>query len=221
MLFDPWKSFFFSSRRRHTRCLSDWSSDVCSSDLEINVGARLEDHELELAKRPYLACDFDFTRDDEHCAFDMLGRNLQPRAGLEHDVDIHQVRIDRHWGALPESFTRDDGKQNTVGHQPRQRAFGMMGKTRPHLRVAFEEVSRLLVVPDVAFKLQRARLLPCRSHKLWYQRCELVHLIDGNGEHPVHLFAPHPCLHGTVPHGSHAMTIGALPNAVLDRSPIE
>src|SRR5205814_5569420 len=25
--------FFFSGRRRHTRCLSDWSSDVCSSDL--------------------------------------------------------------------------------------------------------------------------------------------------------------------------------------------
>src|SRR5262245_66335901 len=25
--------FVFSSRRRHTRCLSDWSSDVCSSDL--------------------------------------------------------------------------------------------------------------------------------------------------------------------------------------------
>src|SRR5262245_28376308 len=24
--------FFFSSRRRHTSCLSDWSSDVCSSD---------------------------------------------------------------------------------------------------------------------------------------------------------------------------------------------
>src|SRR5690349_25010521 len=25
--------FFFSSRRRHTRSLRDWSSDVCSSDL--------------------------------------------------------------------------------------------------------------------------------------------------------------------------------------------
>src|SRR2546422_4576664 len=24
--------FFFSSRRRHTRCSRDWSSDVCSSD---------------------------------------------------------------------------------------------------------------------------------------------------------------------------------------------
>src|SRR5262249_56689955 len=27
--------FFFSSRRRHTRLVSDWSSDVCSSDLFI------------------------------------------------------------------------------------------------------------------------------------------------------------------------------------------
>src|SRR5262245_52714521 len=27
--------FFFSSRSRHTICLSDWSSDVCSSDLEV------------------------------------------------------------------------------------------------------------------------------------------------------------------------------------------
>src|SRR5262245_14761467 len=30
--FSPGAQFFFSSRRRHTRCLSDWSSDVCSSD---------------------------------------------------------------------------------------------------------------------------------------------------------------------------------------------
>src|SRR5207249_9265664 len=28
-----WCSFFFSSRRRHTRSKRDWSSDVCSSDL--------------------------------------------------------------------------------------------------------------------------------------------------------------------------------------------
>src|SRR5256885_16569166 len=33
--------FFFSSRRRHTRLQGDWSSDVCSSDLAVNVeGAR-------------------------------------------------------------------------------------------------------------------------------------------------------------------------------------
>src|SRR2546429_5705405 len=35
--------FFFSSRRRHTRCSRDWSSDVCSSDLlpaELSGGMR-------------------------------------------------------------------------------------------------------------------------------------------------------------------------------------
>src|SRR5256884_6046431 len=29
--------FFFSSRRRHTRCSRDWSSDVCSSDLFLRI----------------------------------------------------------------------------------------------------------------------------------------------------------------------------------------
>src|SRR3712207_7199110 len=31
--------FFFSSRRRHTRYWRDWSSDVCSSDLDVATGA--------------------------------------------------------------------------------------------------------------------------------------------------------------------------------------
>src|SRR3989475_5137860 len=33
-------SFFFSSRRRHTRFDCDWSSDVCSSDLQSPRGGR-------------------------------------------------------------------------------------------------------------------------------------------------------------------------------------
>src|SRR5215813_6197763 len=33
--------FFFSSRRRHTRCGRDWSSDVCSSDLGKTTTARI------------------------------------------------------------------------------------------------------------------------------------------------------------------------------------
>src|SRR5262249_59086829 len=32
--------FFFSSRRRHTRLVSDWSSDVCSSDHSGNLIVR-------------------------------------------------------------------------------------------------------------------------------------------------------------------------------------
>src|SRR5262249_59172376 len=34
--------FFFASRRRHTRLVSDWSSDVCSSDLR---AAERDDHQ--------------------------------------------------------------------------------------------------------------------------------------------------------------------------------
>src|SRR5215471_20651365 len=43
--------FFFSSRRRHTRSLRDWSSDVCSSDLLVD---RLR------SVRPDLALSTDF-----------------------------------------------------------------------------------------------------------------------------------------------------------------
>src|SRR2546429_5539750 len=37
-LLDDTSIFFFSSRRRHTRCSRDWSSDVCSSDLRRGTG---------------------------------------------------------------------------------------------------------------------------------------------------------------------------------------
>src|SRR5262245_20419638 len=58
--------FFFSSRRRHTRCLSDWSSDVCSSDLAhgvqhlhvLGVGIVVRKGVVELAvERDDLAAD--------------------------------------------------------------------------------------------------------------------------------------------------------------------
>src|ERR1039458_10702519 len=44
--------FFFSSRRRHTRCLSDWSSDVCSSDLRLIVSILRND-----AKEPLFSVE--------------------------------------------------------------------------------------------------------------------------------------------------------------------
>src|SRR3989442_9553304 len=47
--------FFFSSRRRHTRCGRDWSSDVCSSDLIVFNGEIYNHRELrtELEGRGY------------------------------------------------------------------------------------------------------------------------------------------------------------------------
>src|SRR5258706_5728483 len=47
--------FFFSSRRRHTRLVSDWSSDVCSSDLAMVrrwIGRYNRDGLAGLADRP-------------------------------------------------------------------------------------------------------------------------------------------------------------------------
>src|SRR5215213_10934474 len=41
--------FFFSSRRRHTRLVSDWSSDVCSSDLVVGPA----EHERIVATSSY------------------------------------------------------------------------------------------------------------------------------------------------------------------------
>src|SRR5947199_4514943 len=49
-------SFFFSSRRRHTRCLSDWSSDVCSSDL---YACAMHTDNTALAESPGPAIDLD------------------------------------------------------------------------------------------------------------------------------------------------------------------
>src|SRR5690606_40019995 len=40
-------SFFFSSRRRHTRFSRDWSSDVCSSDL-ITISAQMVSYEIAM-----------------------------------------------------------------------------------------------------------------------------------------------------------------------------
>src|SRR3989339_346945 len=61
--------FFFSSRRRHTRLVSDWSSDVCSSDPSRRRHTRLvsdwssdvcssdlEEHTSELQSLTNLVC---------------------------------------------------------------------------------------------------------------------------------------------------------------------
>src|SRR5699024_12054932 len=56
-------SFFFSSRRRHTRSKRDWSSDVCSSDLPIRPATALI--HLPLTARPQLIRRGRLRRDDD------------------------------------------------------------------------------------------------------------------------------------------------------------
>src|SRR5438093_12463521 len=64
--------FFFSSRRRHTRLVSDWSSDVCSSDLSLDrllfraEAMRPRPPALESAQQPKLQIAGDRTAAHRH-----------------------------------------------------------------------------------------------------------------------------------------------------------
>src|SRR5215204_2748727 len=84
--------FFFSSRRRHTRSLCDWSSDVCSSDLSKRISSDSAAHSqlirfereaqaTALLRSPHSIRLFDFgTADDGsfYYVMEMLeGRDLE------------------------------------------------------------------------------------------------------------------------------------------------
>src|SRR2546429_514153 len=78
--------FFFSSRRRHTRCSRDWSSDVCSSDLCKPV----------IAENP---CGFAQNND-----FGVRRRVAIPDGAVPRARDdfafVHQHRSDRHFSGV-------------------------------------------------------------------------------------------------------------------------
>src|SRR6266496_2488066 len=71
--------FFFSSRRRHTRSLRDWSSDVCSSDL-----AELRDWAAALDLPPF----------QRAVAVHILAE-LSARLSFVNDVGLGYLTLDR------------------------------------------------------------------------------------------------------------------------------
>src|SRR6267378_794201 len=90
--------FFFSSRRRHTRSLRDWSSDVCSSDLD----ALLQQRKLLTPERGRLGVAVRLTgvRTDEieeqslalgEVALGADGRDADDHRGSDRQVDRNEV----------------------------------------------------------------------------------------------------------------------------------
>src|SRR3989449_8479092 len=102
--------FFFSSRRRHTRCSRDWSSDVCSSDLQgmavvslryFNASGataeRGEDHDPETHLIPNLLAVALGTRP----VFEVLGTDYPTPDGSAVRDFVHVADIaDAHVAAL-------------------------------------------------------------------------------------------------------------------------
>src|SRR5699024_3759334 len=78
----------FSSRRRHTRSKRDWSSDVCSSDLQLSLREPAE----------VLLVNIDFIHDrsrrtiPEFTADDAHGFGLRWQREVQHGIEVSEHR---------------------------------------------------------------------------------------------------------------------------------
>src|SRR5687768_17878773 len=100
--------FFFSSGRRHTSCSRDWSSDVCSSDLE--------DDEVVPAVRPALADDDGVARQRDVRDEPVVARARPPedeRVAPAAPAHVRPEEVDR-------SEERRVGKECRSGWAPEQ-----------------------------------------------------------------------------------------------------
>src|SRR6267143_6821145 len=104
-----WIFFFFSSRRRHTRWNCDWSSDVCSSDLDrggeddvLVEGLRRALREDELPQRDRIIEDS--LRDDPEDVYRLRESFVELRGGgrLTEDAEHRLLRgVDERRGVVP------------------------------------------------------------------------------------------------------------------------
>src|SRR5579871_2780314 len=84
--------FFFSSRRRHTRSLRDWSSDVCSSDLGIVQNPLRHAIGTEIGRREGIAIDRQ-REDPRHAlAIEHQGATWQSRQAS--GADVREIRVE-------------------------------------------------------------------------------------------------------------------------------
>src|SRR5687768_15094364 len=135
-LYIPLVFFFFSSRRRHTRCSRDWSSDVCSSDLPHHEN-EIAQTETATGKRPFVGIWMHggmmklgrkkMSKSDGNMIFvrDALQR-VSPEALRLYLLDIHYRRAYEHdQGRLARSAARSERLAAALG-----RGRGTLGTDR-------------------------------------------------------------------------------------------
>src|SRR5438093_5570078 len=113
--------FFFSSRRRHTRLVSDWSSDVCSSDLYDAYYQRA--HLLRAQIVGVVVAGREHVSADHHPPAHFLAETLRARL-LVHvdDVAARNAQSVAHAIVAREVRGGFRGRHDVIG---RQRVFGM------------------------------------------------------------------------------------------------
>src|SRR5215204_2190239 len=94
--------FFFSSRRRHTRSLCDWSSDVCSSDLsalaeevEVLTGERTDTSELVRKAEERAASALDLRSQLDERIENLERRGAQLERALEGERTAYSKAAER------------------------------------------------------------------------------------------------------------------------------
>src|SRR5262249_57218436 len=102
---------FFSSRRRHRRLGSDWSSDVCSSDLALRLAAR---------KGARLAIERQIVEPDTVQHLDALGQLVEQMAGDLALARRPPPRPQPGAELLDRSEERRVGKRGRAGGTPAQ-----------------------------------------------------------------------------------------------------
>src|SRR5690349_3449892 len=128
--------FFFSSRRRHTRSLRDWSSDVCSSDLvgsdNLSAMAKMalgKGLSALIAAQPAVAPAVAALPDDHSEKIWQIGLDsitpspLQPRKEFGADALSELVESIRQHGIIQPLIVRKiDGRHELIAGERRWRA---------------------------------------------------------------------------------------------------
>src|SRR5258706_14426552 len=108
--------FFFSSRRRHTRLVSDWSSDVCSSDLSahfLRCGGLADRTDRPIGRYPFPRGVGEHSRQSDEASLLVDGGGL-------HGRDL----------VLAQSFA--DEVEPARERRIAKRAIALAGKWRPY-----------------------------------------------------------------------------------------
>src|SRR5437899_5049063 len=147
--------FFFSSRRRHTRCLSDWSSDVCSSDL---LGGReLQKDLVNEVQEVYRLQGV--TINDKH--IEIIVRQMLRRVRIEEVGDTDFVV-----GELVDKFVFQEENERVIGQgkRPATAKPVLLGITKASLSTdsfisaaSFQETTRVLTEAAISGKTDDLR----------------------------------------------------------------